>query len=408
VKSLVDFGFTEEQELFRNALREWCQKNLPLEKIREMDSKGEIPRELLKSMGEMGLLIMTAPQEHGGTSADWVTACIAAEELGYADVSIAVPVLWLVESSWGFVVDRYCTEQVRSEVVRKAVKGEAFIGIASTESGGGSDVAAFKSTARREGDGWILNGEKMYISGTEEAKKLGGGYFVIARTSPASEGASHRGMTGFYLPMNARGVEINKRFDDMGRMAISTGGFKMENVKIPDAYRIGEVDKGFYLTMEGFDSARILIAAVCVGAARRALDIGMEYIKERKAFGRPIGKFEGIQFELADDWAQLEALRSLTYRTAWMNDMRYKENKFSALEVSRMIAACKLIAPHFAFDVYKHAMIWMGAYGYTKECPLEMGLRGIMSYCVGAEGASNIQRTVIGRELLGKEYIPYK
>jgi acyl-CoA dehydrogenase len=405
---LVDFSFTEEQELFRNALREWCQKNLPLEKIREMDSKGEIPRDLLISMGEMGLLIMTAPQEHGGTGADWVTACIAAEELGYADVSIALPVLWLVESSWGFVVDRYCTDQVREEVIRKAFRGTAFIGIASTESGGGSDVAAFKSTARKDGNNWLLNGEKMYISGTEEAKKLGGGYFVIARTSPAPEGASHRGMTGFFLPMNARGVEINKRFEDMGRMAISTGGFKMENVKIPDAYRIGDLDKGFYLTMEGFDNARILIASVCVGAARRALDIGVEYIKERKAFGRPIGKFEGIQFELADDWAQLEALRSLTYRTAWMNDKRYKESKFSPLEVSRMIAACKLIAPHFAFEVYKHAMIWMGAYGYTKECPLEMGLRGIMSYCVGAEGASNIQRTVIGRELLGKEYVPYK
>jgi acyl-CoA dehydrogenase len=215
-------------------------------------------------------------------------------------------------------------------------------------------------------------------------------------------------MTGFYLPFNAKGVEINKRFEDMGRMAISTGGFKMENVRIPDAYRIGEVDKGFYLTMEGFDNARILIAAVCVGVARRALDIGMEYIKERKAFGRPIGKFEGIQFELADDWAQLEALKALTYRTAWMNDMRYKQSKFTALEVGRYIAACKLIAPHLAFDIYKHAMIWMGAYGYTKECPLEMGLRGIMSYCVGAEGASNIQRTVIARELLGKEYVPYK
>lgn len=405
---MVDFSFTEEQELFRNALREWCEKNLPLEKIREMDSKGEIPRELLKSMGDMGLLVMTAPQEHGGTAADWVTACIAAEELGYADVSIAVPVLWLVESSWGFVVDRHCSEQVRDAVIRKAFKGDAFIGIASTESAGGSDVAAFKSTARKKGNDWVLNGEKMYISGTEEAKKLGGGYFVIARTSPAPEGASHKGMTGFYLPMNSPGVEINKRFEDMGRMAISTGGFKMDDVKVPDDYRIGEVDKGFYLTMEGFDNARILIAAVCVGAARRALDIGMEYIKARKAFGRPIGKFEGIQFELADDWAQLEALRSLTYRTAWMNDKRYKEGKFTPLEVTRMIAACKLIAPHFAFDVYKRAMIWMGAYGYTKECPLEMGLRGIMSYCVGAEGASNIQRTVIARELLGKEYIPYK
>jgi acyl-CoA dehydrogenase len=405
---MVDFGFTEEQELFRNAIREWCMKNLPLEKIREMDSKGEIPREVLKSMADMGLLVMTAPQEHGATGADWVMACIAAEELGYADVSIALPVLWLVESSWGFVVDRYCSEKVREEVMRKAFKGDAFIGIASTESGGGSDVAAFKSTAKKDGNGWVLNGEKMYISGTEEAKKLGGGYFVIARTSSAPVEAAHRGMTGFYLSMNAAGVEINKRFEDMGRMAISTGGFKMENVKVPDANRIGEVDKGFYLTMEGFDNARILIAAVCVGAARRALDIGMEYIKERKAFGRPIGKFEGIQFELADDWAQLESLKSLTYRTAWMNDMKYKHNRFSALEVGRYIAACKLIAPHLAFDVYKHAMVWMGAYGYTKECPLEMGLRGIMSYCVGAEGASNIQRTVIARELLGKEYIPYK
>jgi len=404
----MDFSFTEEQELFRNAIREWCQKNLPLEKIREMDSKGEIPQDILRSMGEMGLLIMTAPQEHGGTGADWITACIAAEELGYADVSIALPVLWLVESSWGYVVDRYASEAVRDVCIRKAFKGDAFIGIGSTESGGGSDVAAFKSTAKKVGNEWILNGEKMYISGTEEAKKLGGGYFVIARTSPAPEGASHRGMTGFYLPFDAKGVEINKRFEDMGRMAISTGGFKMENVKIPDSYRLGEVDKGFYLTMEGFDSARILIAAVCVGAARRALDIGMEYIKERKAFGRPIGKFEGIQFELADDWAQLEALKSLTYRTAWMNDMRYKHGKFTALEVGKHIAACKLIAPHLAFDIYKHAMIWMGAYGYTKECPLEMGLRGIMSYCVGAEGASNIQRTVIARELLGKEYIPYK
>jgi len=405
---MVDYGFTEEQELFRSAIREWCQKNLPLEKIREMDSKGEIPHDLLKSMGDMGLLVMTSPQDHGGTGADWVTACIAAEELGYADVSIALPVLWLVESSWGFTVDRHCSEEVRNAVIRKAFKGDAFIGIASTESGGGSDVAAFRSTAHREGEGWVLNGEKMYISGTEEAKRLGGGYFVVARTSPAPAEAVHRGMTGFYLPIDADGVEVNKRFDDMGRMAISTGGFRMENVRIPDSYRIGEVDKGFYLTMEGFDNARILIAAVCVGAVRRALDIGIEYIKERKAFGRPIGKFEGIQFELADDWAQLEALRSLTYRTAWMNDQKYKEGKFTSLEVGRMIAACKLIAPHFAFDVYKHAMVWMGAYGYTKECPLEMGLRGIMSYCVGAEGASNIQRIVIARELLGKEYIPYK
>lgn len=226
---MVNFCFTEEQELFRNALREWCEKNLPLEKVREMDTKGEIPQELVREMANLGLLIMTAPQDHGGTGADWVTACIAAEELGYADVSIAVPVLWLVESSWGYVVDKYCSEQVREDVIRKAIKGDAFIGIASTEASGGSDVAGFKSTAKKEGDKWILNGEKTYISGTEEGKKWGGGFFVNARTSPAPVGAAHRGMTGFYLPMDALGVEINKRFEDMGRMAISTGGFVMKN-----------------------------------------------------------------------------------------------------------------------------------------------------------------------------------
>lgn len=405
---MMDFGFTEEQELFRNALREWCEKNLTLEKVREMDTKGEIPQSLVRDMASLGLLIMTAPEEHGGTGADWVTACIAAEELGYADMSIAIPVLWLVESSWGYTVDKYCSEQVREDVIRKAIKGDAFIGIASTEASGGSDVAGFKSTARKEGDKWVLNGEKTYISGTEEAKKWGGGYFVNARTSPAPPGAPHRGMTGFYMPMDASGVEINKRFDDMGRMAISTGGFVMKNVNLPEHYLLGEVDKGFYLTMEGFDLARILIGSVCLGTARRALELGMDYIKERRAFGRPIGKFEGIQFELADDWAQLEALTSLVYRTAWMMDKRYKEKRFTPLEVAQMISACKLKTPHFAFDVCKHVMLWFGAYGYTKECPIEMGLRGIMSYCVGAEGTTNIQRVVIARELLGKEYMAHK
>lgn len=405
---MIDFSFTEEQELFRKALREWCERNLPLERVREMDEKHEIPMDVIKGMADLGLLLMTVPQEHGGSDTDWVTACIAAEELGYADISIAVPVFFLVEASWGFVVDRYCTEQVREEVIRKAVKGEAFIGIATTEPGGGSDVSAFKSTGRKEGDEWVLNGEKIYISGTEEAQKMGGGYFITVRTSPPPPEAPHRGMTAFYIPIDAPGVEITKRFDDVGRMAISTGGFTMQNVRLPDSYRIGEEGRGFYLTMEGFDGARLLIGATCVGAARRALEIGMDYIKERKAFGRPIGKFEGIQFELAEDWAELEALRSLVYRTAWMMDKKYQEKKFTPLEVAQYISACKLKIPRFAFRVFEHTMLWHGAYGYTKECPLEMGLRGVMSYYIGAEGATNIQKLIIARELLGKEYIPYK
>jgi acyl-CoA dehydrogenase len=238
---------------------------------------------------------------------------------------------------------------------------------------------------------------------------MGGGYFVLARTSSApSPEASHKGMTGFYVPINAPGVEPMKRFEDMGRMAISTGGFLMKDVRLPEYHVIGERDKGFYLTMEGFDGARVLIGAVCVGAAQRALELGMEYIKERKAFGHPIGKFEGIQFELADHWADLEAYRSLIYRTAWMMDKKYQEQRFSPLEVTRFISACKLKVPRFALRVYEDVLLWFGAYGYTKECAIEMGHRGIMSYCIGAEGAVNIQRIIIARELLGKEFIPYK
>ncbi|MEM3577748.1 MAG: acyl-CoA dehydrogenase family protein [Candidatus Bathyarchaeia archaeon] len=405
---MVNFGFTEEQELLHKAVREWCKKELTLEKIREMDSKGEIPKEIIKGLSDLGLLLMTVPEEHGGASADWTTACIAAEELGYADISIAVPVLFLVENAWGFVTDKYCSERVREEVIRKAAKGEAFIGIASTEASGGSDVAAIKTTGVKEGNQWILNGEKTYISGTEEAKKIGGGHFLIARTAPPTPSATHRGITAFYLPINTPGVEVGKRFEEMGRMAISTGSIVLDNARLPDDYRLGEEGKGFYITMEGFDNARLLIGATCLGAAQRALELGIEYIKERKAFGSSIGKYQGIQFDLAEVWAELEALRSLVYRTAWMTDEKYKNNRFTPLEVTKYISAVKLRAPSFAFKVFEHVMLWMGAWGYTKDCPLEMGLRGIMSYYIGAEGTMNIQRIVIARELLGREYLSYK
>ena len=406
---MVDFSFTEEQELIRESLNKWCEKNLSLDRIREIDENHEVPKEIVKGLGDLGFLMMTIPENHGGTGADWVTTCIAAEELGYADISIAIPVFFLVESSWGYVVDRYCSEQVREQFIKKAIKGEGFIGIATTEAGGGSDVANVKSTAKKENDMWVLNGEKVYTSGTEEAKKWGGGHFVLVRTSPTPTPEKHHlGMTGFFLPINAPGVEIVKRFEDMGRMGISTGGFVMNDVRLPDWHRIGEEGKGFYLTMEGFDASRLLIGATCLGAAKRALEIGMDYTKEREAFGRPIAKFEGIQFELADDWAELEALKSLVYRTAWMMDKKYEEGKFSARMVSRYVSACKLKTPPFAFDVFKRVMLWLGAYGYTKECPLEMGLRGIMSYLIGAEGTLNIQRTIIARELLGRNYIAYR
>ena len=398
---MVDFSFTEEQDLFREAIREWLQKNLPLEKVRENDEKHELPMSLLKGIGDLGLLCMTIPEEHGGAGADWVTTTIAAEELGYADLSIALPVFFLVQASWGYVVDRYCTDAVRDAVLRKAARGEAFIGIGVTEPGGGSDVAGYQTNLKRGEGQWIVNGEKTYISGTAEAAEMDGGYFVSGYNDRSK---GHRGMTAFFLPINQEGVEITKRFDNMGRMAISTGGFKMTDVKVPKEYQLGETNRGFYLTMEGFDAARLLVSSSCVGAADRCLDIGMDYIKERMAFGQPLAKYQGIQFDLADMAAHGEAIKQLIYKTAWMLDQKYQHDTFTALELSKYISMCKYLAPHHALDTFRRVMYWFGAYGYTKECPLEMGMRGVMSYCIGAEGSQNIQKIVIARETLGRDW----
>ncbi len=398
---MIDFSFTEEQQLFRESIKEWLGKNLTLEQVRENDTKHQIPRSFMKGLGDLGLLCLTLPEEHGGSDADWVTATIGAEELGYADISVASPVFYLVQASWGYVVDKYATDAVRDACLRKAARGESFIGIGATEPGGGSDVAAFKTNFKKINDGWLLNGEKSYISGTAEAAEMNGGYFVSGYTDRSK---GHKGMTAVYMPINEPGVEITKRFDNMGRMAISTGGFKMTDVKLPKEYQLGEEGRGFYYTMEGFDAARVLVSASCIGAAERALELGIEYIKQRQVFGQPIAKFQGIQFDLADMVAHHEAIKSLVYRTAWMLDQKYKTGKFDALEVSKYLGMCKYLAPHHALDVFRRILLMMGAYGFTKECPLEMGFRGIMSYCIGAEGAANVQKVIISREVLGREW----
>ncbi len=398
---MIDYSFSEEQELFKEAIREWLSKNLSLEQVRKNDEKHLIPNDLIKGLGDLGLLLLTLPEEDGGVDADWVTATIGAEELGYADISVAVPVFYLVQASWGYVVNKLASEEIKEKYIRRATKGNGFIGIGVTEPGGGSDVAGFKTNLIPDGDGWIVNGEKTYISGTTEAKEMDGGYFVSGYTNRS---AGHRGMTSVFMPVNYDGVEITKRFENTGRMAISTGGFKMTDVKIPKKYQLGETNRGFYHTMEGFDAARVLVSASCIGAALRAMEVGMDYIKERQTFGQALAKYQGIQFDLADMAAHHEAIKTLVYKTAWMLDQKYKHGTFSALEVSKYLSMCKYLAPHHALDVFRRVMYWLGAYGYTKECPLEMGYRGILSYCIGAEGAANIQKIVIARETLGRDW----
>jgi acyl-CoA dehydrogenase len=194
----------------------------------------------------------------------------------------------------------------------------------------------------------------------------------------------------------------------MGRMGISTGGFAMEDVRLPGYHQVGELNRGFYHAMEGFSAARTLIGATCVGAAEAGLEMGMQWIKERKSFGRPIASYEGIQFPLADLWARLQGTRLSVYKAAWEMDRFYQKGEGGHHDIAMAAAIVKLQAPVLAWDALNEVADWYGAAAYSKEYPIEMGIRGVRSYSIGAEGTMNIQRLIIARELLGSEFLPYR
>ena len=404
---LMDFRLSTEQALFQRTVREFAERALQ-PRARQIDSARQgIPDEIIREMAGLGLFGVTIPEEYGGAAMpgdEIVYATLAIHELARADLSMSVPVYTLLCQGWGFLLARHGTEEAKREILPRVASGEWFLGIATTEAGGGSDLANIKSTARHDGDRLVINGEKTYISGAEEATSRGGGHLTLFRTDVA---AGHRGMTFAYVPAGAPGVSTTL-LDDVGRGGLSTGAFRYQDVEIPTRYVLGEINRGFYVNMEGFNAARTLVASACVGGAERALEMGRDCVKERVAFGRPLANFEGISFEIAEDRARLEMLRHFLLRSAWMIDQHYKDGSVTQREINEAVAACKLSAPSLCLDVVKHALMYHGAFGFTKDCPLEMAYRGVLSYLVGAEGGANIMKLIIAREFIGAEAIPYR
>jgi acyl-CoA dehydrogenase len=399
----MDFSLTQKEEFFRRFVRDFCEKEIA-PRAREIDENREIPHDIIEEMGRMGLLGITVSKEYGGSEAGFVQAAIAAEEIARADTSMAVAVLYLVEAGWGFLIDRYGTKVAKEEILPGVTRGKTFLGIASTEATGGSDIASTSTTLIKKEGRFFVNGTKTYISGVREAAEYGGGYVTVVNTDPE---LGHKGLSLCYLPVKDKaGVSISTS-RQMGREGISNGFIKITDTEIPGHYLIGEWNKGFYYTMEGFNCARTLVSAACIGAAEKVLETGIEHIKHRKVFNTPIAKFEGIQFQLAEDFARLESARLLVNKAAWMLDRFYTDNGFTQGEINKAVAAAKLTAPPIAFDIIKDVMIWHGAYGYTKEAGLEQGLRGVASYMVGAEGTMNVMKIIIGKEILGKEFVSF-
>jgi acyl-CoA dehydrogenase len=396
----MEFRLSDEERAFQEAARKFGDRVLRTHE-RQIDADGVIPPDVLHAMAELGLLAMTVPEEYGGMGASAVLAELAAEEIGRGDFSMATAVFFLLEAGWGHILARHGTEEAKREVLPQVTSGKAFLGIAATEPTGGSDLASMRTTVRRDGPRYVLRGEKAFISGVEEARRLGGGHLTLAR-------ADGGGFDFLYVPARSEGIATQK-FENMGRMGISTGGLTYADVAVPERYLVGAEHRGFDCAMEGFSVARTFVSAACVGAAERALEAGIAYVRERRAFGQPLGKFEAIQFELADLYTQVEAVKWQCRRAAWLLDQyTMKGDASHRSEVDLAVASVKLTAPQVAFECVKRVMMWYGAAGYTTEAGLELGLRGVMSYLVGAEGGLNIMRIILGRELLGKEFVPYK
>lgn len=398
----MDFNFSPEHELFRKSVREFCGREIAPHS-REMERRGRMPESIIQGLAKMGLFGLSIPREYGGSDSDAISAGIAGEEIARADLSCATAVLYLVPVAWSHVFSKFGTAEAKKRVLPKIAAGKGFLGIATTEAGVGSDLANMATTAKKVGNEYVLNGEKMYVSGIREAREMmtdGSGYLVLARTDLAQ---GTRGMSFFHVPFNSPGITPSY-LEEMGRRGMSAGGFLMKDVRVPQENRLGEENKGFYYAMEGFDYARAIIAAVCCGAAMASLEAGLEYIKQRRVFGQPIGRFEGVQFKLAEDYTRVDAVRLLSYRALWMYEEEKRNGAFSRFEVSKASAEAKMLAPVVAFETINDVLQWFGAYGYTLDCPIEMGLRGVRSYML-AEGTTEIMKMIVARELLGKEFV---
>ena len=405
----MDFEFKEDEVLFRKSVAEFCKRYIEPKWV-EIDESGVIPYELIERMGKQGLFAIPVSEEYGGQGGSYIMATIAVEEIAYHDPAVAIAVYTLLQNGWPYALEIHGSEEAKQEILPEVSSGRAFFGIASTEPQGGSDVAGIRTFAEKKGDVWVVNGEKVYISGVREVVELptGGGWFFLAKTGSLEWG--HKNITAFALLPKWNGKLKDgfkyTLFEEIGRGGLSSGGFTLENFEVEDKYRIGEENKGFYYVMEGFNIARILVAAACIGSARWALDQAAEWLKNRTLFkGRKLSSFQGIYFKYAELYAELELARMITYKAAWLVDKIYKEKdpKYNPRDLNIPVAIAKMKGPETATRIYEEVLKWHGAYGYMKESNIYRGWIGTFSYTIGAEGAQNIMRIIIARDVLGRE-----
>jgi cyclohexanecarboxyl-CoA dehydrogenase len=379
---------SDEQRSLRDAARRYSRERL-LPAYRQRELAGMLDRALLREMGSLGLIGVDLPPALGGLGVDGVTAGLIIEELAYGDFNIGSVVV--VATLLSAILARHASPEIAQRWVPAIARGDAIVALAITEPRGGSDAANLQLRARRDGDSFVINGEKTSVTFSDTADA----YLLFARTGRPDEGA--RGVTALLVPADTPGIR-STRFDDVGSCALRRGSVFFDDVRVPASHCVGDVGKGFTQVMQGFDYSRALIALQCVGAAQASLDEAWAYAKEREAFGRPIGQFQGVSFPLAEGDSHVAAVRQLSYHALEMRD--------AGLPHTAEAAMVKWMGPKTAFDVIHQCLLTFGHYGWSKDLPHQQRLRDVMGLEIG-DGTAGVMKLVIARERIGRAAVQY-
>ena len=385
---MVDMRLSEEHEAFRQTVADFARE-VVAPRAQEMDATGAFPYDIVKSMGELGLFGLPFPEEYGGMGGDYFAVCLALEELARVDSSVAIT-LEAGVSLGAMPVYRFGTEEQKRQWLPSLCAGEALGAFGLTEAGGGSDAGGTRTSARLDGDEWVINGTKVFItnSGTDITSLVT--VTAVTGQSADADGRIKKQISSFLVPVPCAGFTVAPAYSKVGWHASDTHEIVFDEVRVPRANLLGEVGRGYANFLSILDEGRIAIAALAVGLAQGCVDESVKYAKEREAFGRPIGQFQAIAFKIAD-----MEMRTQTARLAYYNAAA----KMARGEPFKKEAAiAKLYSSECAMANAREATQIHGGYGFINDYPVARFYRDAKILEIG-EGTSEVQRMLIAREL---------
>lgn len=378
----MNFELTKEQEMIRDMARNFANDVIKPRAI-EIDKEATFPEDIFKQMGELGFMGIPFSEAYGGIGADTISYALAVEEIGKACGSTGLSYAATVSLGTS-PIDMFGTEEQKEKFLKPLTAGKTLGAFGLTEPNAGSDAGGTRTTALLEGDEYVINGEKCFITNANYADTI----IITAVTGKNEKGRSI--ISAFIVPTDTTGLTIRDNYDKLGVRGSDTAEIILDNVRIPKAYLLGDEKTGFQQFLTTLDGGRISIAALSVGIAQAALDRALNYAKERTQFGKPLSSFQAIQFKLADMAMEIELSRNMVLKAAWLKD---NEKPYS-----KEAAYAKLFASETAVRAANEAVQILGGYGYMREYEVERLLRDAKLLVIG-EGTSEIHRIVIARHL---------